>query len=134
MIDIPDRAIAVIQPWAYFIVHGLKDIENRDWRTHYRGPVAIHASKHMSEDQWIGATDMLFETRYDAMVITPGLRDRLQFGGIVGVVDVVDCVEQSDSPWFVGRYGFKLENARAVPFIPVIGKQGFFNWRERIAA
>ena len=49
MIDIPRLAISVRQPWAWAIVHGGKDIENRDWKAsnpglRFRGAVAIHAS------------------------------------------------------------------------------------------
>lgn len=32
------------QPWASLIVHGIKDIENRSWRTNFRGRVLIHSS------------------------------------------------------------------------------------------
>ena len=33
------KAITIKQPWASLIVHGIKDIENRTWRTNYRGRV-----------------------------------------------------------------------------------------------
>jgi hypothetical protein len=136
--ELPEMAIAVIQPWAHLIVHGLKDIENRDWFTRYRGPVAIHASKRMPQDQWDGALDMLEEI--DPLDRTGTLNRRariyntMRLAGIVGVVDIVDCVTSDPSPWFVGAYGFKLANARPVPFIPVKGKQGFFRWRDRTVA
>ena len=41
--DYPRKALSIQQPWAWLIVNDHKDIENRDWRTHYRGPVLIHA-------------------------------------------------------------------------------------------
>lgn len=37
------KAISIKQPWASLIAHGIKDIENRSWRTNYRGRVLIHA-------------------------------------------------------------------------------------------
>ena len=39
------RVLTVRQPWAWAIVHGGKDIENRTRNVAgaYRGPVAIHA-------------------------------------------------------------------------------------------
>lgn len=40
------KALSVRQPYAWLIVNGIKDIENRTWRTGYRGPVLIHASKN----------------------------------------------------------------------------------------
>ena len=39
------KALTIKQPWAYLIIHGGKDIENRTWRTKYRGRILIHAAK-----------------------------------------------------------------------------------------
>lgn len=39
------KALTVKQPWAGLIIAGGKDIENRTWRTSYRGRVLIHAAK-----------------------------------------------------------------------------------------
>lgn len=47
------KAISVRSPWWWFIVHGLKDVENRNWPTHFRGKVLIHASK------WFNGTEVL---------------------------------------------------------------------------
>lgn len=41
------KALSIRQPWAWLIANGYKDIENRSWRTNYRGPVLIHASAAM---------------------------------------------------------------------------------------
>jgi|ERR1700758_4475866 hypothetical protein len=38
------KVIVIRQPWAWLIVNGFKDIENRSWRTRYRGPLMIHPS------------------------------------------------------------------------------------------
>jgi hypothetical protein len=50
-----------------------------------------------------------------------------RFGGIIGQVDIVDCVDKSASPWFVGPFGFVLRNPRILPFRPCKGALGFFN-------
>ncbi len=44
---IPDvkLALSIRQPWAWLIINGYKDIENRSWPTNYRGTFFIHASK-----------------------------------------------------------------------------------------
>ena len=51
------------------------------------------------------------------------------FGGcIVGTVDIIDCVQESDSPWFFGKYGFVLANPVALESpIPLKGALGFFD-------
>jgi hypothetical protein len=38
------KVLVVRQPWAWLIVNGHKDIENRSWRTRYRGTLLIQAS------------------------------------------------------------------------------------------
>ena len=53
-------------------------------------------------------------------------------GGIIGTAEIVDCIEQSDSPWFFGPYGLVLENVQPVDFIPVKGALGLFDWRTRM--
>jgi hypothetical protein len=40
------KVIVIRQPWAWLIVNGFKDIENRSWATRYRGPLLIQASAH----------------------------------------------------------------------------------------
>ncbi len=44
----PLRVLSLRQPWAWLIVNGYKDIENRSWRTNHRGPLLIHASSNRS--------------------------------------------------------------------------------------
>lgn len=113
------KALSIKQPWAWLIVNGHKDIENRSWGTYYRGPVLIHAGKKPDEDFWaLGLPEICQKI--------PSDKD-LQFGGIVGVAEIVNCVRKSESPWFFGEYGFVLRNARPLPFHPVRGQLGFFN-------
>ena len=42
--------LSVRQPWAWLLCEGLKDVENRNWRTNYRGELFIHAGKSFSGD------------------------------------------------------------------------------------
>lgn len=119
---IPERAISIQQPWSLLIVKGHKDIENRDWSTRYRGPVLIHAGRKIDEDAF-GVIRKIDPAAYDAI---PKTRMGYQIGGIVGIADIVDCVTESASPWFFGRFGFVLANARPLPITPVPGQLGFF--------
>jgi hypothetical protein len=43
------KALSIRQPWASLIVAGYKDIENRSWRTSYRGPVLIHSAQRVAD-------------------------------------------------------------------------------------
>src|SRR4051812_42520238 len=38
------KVLSLTQPWASLVAIGAKQIETRSWRTHYRGPLLIHAS------------------------------------------------------------------------------------------
>lgn len=118
METLPTVAISIRQPWAWAIVHGQKDIENRSWATRFRGPVLIHASK--TYDAW--ATETI-----QRLCPTFLGRPDVHLGGIVGVAEIVDCVTAHDSLWFDGPYGFVLRNARPVPFLPCRGQLGFFD-------
>ena len=129
---LPPLAISIRQPWAWAIINAGKDIENRDWKTKFRGPVCIHAAKVMTSDDWHAGMECM-EWRFIPSKACPPPKSRLLLkGGIIGVAEIVDCVEASASPWFFGRYGFVLRNARPVEFIPVKGALGFFDWRKQL--
>jgi hypothetical protein len=117
-------ALSIRQPWAHMILHHGKDIENRTWPTQVRGRVLIHASKGMTKDEYLMAIRS-FPT-LEIMMSIPDQHD-LQRGGIVGSVEIVDCVTDSDSPWFCGPFGFVLRNPIILPFRPFRGQLGFFN-------
>lgn len=121
-------ALSIRQPWAWLIIHGGKDIENRDWSTKFRGRVLVHASKGMTREEWSDAWNFAHGSGASPKAIDAGLTfENVQRGGIVGSVDIVDCVTESESRWFMGRFGFVLRNPRPMPFVPWKGRLGFFD-------
>lgn len=116
------KALSIRQPWAWLIVHGFKPVENRDWPTRYRGPCLIHASKGMTREDYEDACDLA-----QTQGITIPAPHELERGGIVGVANVTDCVTDSPSRWFFGKFGFVLVDAKPLPFLPINGRLGFFN-------
>ena len=44
------KAITIKQPWAWAIIFAGRDIENRSWYTHHRGPLLIHAGAAYQAD------------------------------------------------------------------------------------
>lgn len=122
-------ALSIRQPWAWLILHAGKDIENRDWPTRVRGRVLIHASKAMTRADYEGAVYFI-DDRYNGVpgesLVPPFDDPRLRRGGIVGSVEIVDCVMESKSRWFVGRYGFVLRNPTPLQLRPYRGQLGFF--------
>lgn len=124
MSDQPTKALSIMQPWAALIVHGVKDIENRSWSTRFRGPVLIHAGKKFddfAQDDVDGGIHPVTGEQFEEP-------DGITYptGGIVGLAEIVDCVSQSSSPWFVGEFGFLIRNARPLPFRACRGQPGFF--------
>jgi hypothetical protein len=100
-------ALSVRQPYAWLLVHGIKDIENRTWATRYRGPLLIHASLYQPSEDEIRSIEREFG------MLLPHVYDR---GGIVGQVTLVECARASDSRWFEGPVGWRITNASALPF------------------
>lgn len=121
--DLPKVALSIRQPWAWLIVNGHKDIENRTWAAGLRGPFLIHAGTVMTERDYFAAWDLA-----DDQGIDIPSRDELPRGGIVGVAEITGLVSAGEtaSPWFFGPVGFVLANARSIPFIPCKGRLGFF--------
>lgn len=134
------RAISVRQPWAWLIIRPdltdpaeraaavaagmIKDIENRDWVTHRRGRILVHASKGMTRAEYEDVEYLLASRGID--INLPPIAN-LERGGIIGSAEIVDCVTKSSSKWFFGDFGFVLRDARSMPFMPYMGSLGFFN-------
>lgn len=130
-IVIPDdiKVLSIRQPWAWLIVNGHKNIENRSWLTHYRGPVLIHAG--IRTENYLEVRDhvrfLIPIDIHEGVLSQMPERRELHTGGIVGIATITDCVMESDSPWFGGRYGYVLQDARPLPFVPMKGQLGIFN-------
>lgn len=114
-------ALSIRQPWAWLIVNGYKDVENRDWFASYRGRLLIHAG------QKFDAEGHRHVARTFPDVPMPKTEAEFQRGGIVGGVTMVGCVEASDSRWFTGRFGFMFEQPAPLPFRALRGQLGFFS-------
>jgi len=114
------RAITIHQPWAELIVRGEKDVENRSWRTHHRGPLLIHAGARAD----------------DASFAEHGVPDAAERSGIIGVVELVECTQERTSRWHQeGSWGWYLTGARRFKKpIPLKGRRGLFEVPDRKVA
>jgi len=137
--DKPVYALSIKQPWAWLICKGFKDIENRDWRigrkpgyncTNFQITlpvrIYIHASK-VPEQNW-DVEDFIHErlsVQQEIEYLKMG--QNLALGSIIGEATITDCVTESKSPWFVGKYGFVLSDPVLYDKpIPCRGQLGFF--------
>lgn len=109
------KALTVRQPWAWAIIHGGKDVENRSRNIvgSYRGPLAIHAALRPADEidtpdrlvaQAVGRLARAKQT--DGMAMVPACvsdpNDRAHWvherfgwrGAIIGVVDLINVHEE----------------------------------------
>lgn len=116
------KALSIRQPWAWLIVNGHKDIENRTWPTNYRGPILIHTG--LKADR----AGYEYVRVYHPDIPMPAFT-AFERGGVVGQTSIIDCLERSWSRWFEGPWGFVLADSKPLPFQKGGGKLGFFEWR-----
>jgi hypothetical protein len=109
------KALSIQQPWAWAIFHG-KPVENRSWYTSVRGRILIHTGKKVDTEAFFWIEDKF------GLIIPHDLPT----GGIVGEVELYDCVKKFDSQWFFGPWGFLMRNQKELPFRSCRGQLGFF--------
>lgn len=114
------RALTVKQPWAWLIINGSKNIENRSW-----GPgkalgwrIAIHAGLRIDHRGYELAR---------RLGVDPPPLSEIERGAIVGTVVVTGVVESSLSPWFIGPKGWELADPRPCEPIPAKGRLGLWS-------
>ncbi|MED4600107.1 ASCH domain-containing protein [Paenibacillus validus] len=148
------KAITIHQPWASLIAIGAKRFETRSWKTNYRGPIAIHASKTDPHDMIRSLPHdvqrAMYEQFYDRLGISSGALKRMPTGSIVATAELSDCLKSVDtwtdgyelegrkliySPEYEfgdftpGRFTWELTNVRMLDDpIPAKGQQGLWNW------
>jgi hypothetical protein len=114
------RVLTIRQPWAWAIIHGGKDVENRSWRTAHRGPLLIHAGARFDRSAEPEVRRLASQG--------PPPPDEYELGAIVGVVELVDCVRDARSPWAeAGFWHWVLTGARPVDPVSCPGRLGL--WR-----
>jgi hypothetical protein len=126
------KALSFKQPWGWLVFHG-KDIDNRKWRTNYRGRIIVHASKSWDNGgmRWLlEHKEILHSEVWMSEMMAICASGKMPYGALIGEVDIVDCVVDSCSPWFFGKYGFVLSNPVLYEKpIPYKGSLGLFNIR-----
>ena len=143
------RCLTVRQPWAWAIVRGGKDVENRVLNVagRYRGAMAVHAGLELDlegvRDERIAAAIERFYAGGTPRG-TEGGRQRLGF--VIGLVDLVDVhagwIEATPcSPWaqryadHVGLHHLVLANPRPlVEPVRARGRLGLWRPDDELAA
>lgn len=138
------KVLSVRQPWAFLLVSGIKNVENRNWHTDYTGTLLIHASKSWDHKGYV-IIQKLFPDA--AEVIEKHFRPIYgwgckscpvgahadEFGAIVGQVKLTGCGSRyrpAGSKWEeTGLWHWRVSNARKFETpIPTQGKLGLWNF------
>lgn len=122
------KALSVRQPWAWAIIHGGKDVENRNkapfgTRQLLGRRIAIHASRGMTQHEYEGAREYMLKLGVECP-----RPDELVRGGVIGTVRLIDIVSERPSRWFFGPRGLVLDHPHAVEPVASKGQLGWFNW------
>lgn len=129
------KTLTIQQPWASLICAGMKDVENRTWKTpKLPMRILIHSGGKKIPSTLL---DEVPEECFAA--ITNGIAfgwippfEEMLYSAIIGYVDVVDIREATDSIWDAGEGSLKwvLKNPRLfdTPIFNVKGQLGLFNY------
>jgi len=132
------KALSIKQPWASLIAHGIKDIENRTWRTHFRGKIYIHASSKTKE-----MLGLLNKRQVSYLRDKSNLEFEFTTSAIIGEVEIIDCVINHESVW-AEKTDFSQEDPQTIwnwvlsnpvlyekPILNVKGKLSF--WEPKLS-
>jgi len=97
------RVLTVKQPHVSLIIEGIKNIENRTWKTNFRGRVLIHAGAKY-DDRHRDHSLIFTKDQFTEVERSNLLNKSLPLSSIVGSVEIVDCVINHPSVWAEKSY------------------------------
>lgn len=131
------KILSVRQPWAWLICAGYKDVENRTWKTDYRGELFIHAGKSFDWDAFYFLDPFVEFT--GLVCVHFGIKGKRitmhkeEFGAVVGYCELTGCVRNADSIWAEPNcWNWKLRRQLELAPIPLKGQLGIFEADETI--
>lgn len=129
------KALTVWQPWAWLIVHGHKDVENRKWKRKpseslYGTRILIHAGKRkITKDDWAEFLQTVKDRKIKKYPKTP---DDFDYGALIGSVRLVKVVRGFNSYWAApGHDHWVLSDARRLRPVKFKGNRKLFDVKMR---
>ena len=126
----------MLQPWAWALIHGGKNVENRSWTTRDRGRIWIHAGMREIAGDVEGAVRLAAMTSGRSIEqAAEHYRRHRDLGAVIGSMDLVDCLRHDaltdghplvDSPWAQGPWLWVLESPVACEPRPGPGERGLW--------
>ena len=112
------KVLTIQEPYATFIMQGMKKIETRSWKTKYRGEIYIHAGK----------SKKFLKRIHNNKVLKLLENIDLNYGNIICKAELIDCVYMTKAfidkvksennyeyilgEYAVGRYAWILQNVQ----------------------
>lgn len=150
------KALTLRQPYAWLVVHGPKNIENRRWqpwepriiqsgkqrgqtvKVPWRGQFIIHAgAQRPTEEEWFEVRRWALEQGLErlersGLVLPPP--SQLDYSAFIGTAVLVDVLPKAPeeplhllAPWRLpGQLGWVLDERRALAPLPHPGKRGLW--------
>ena len=129
----PTRALSVPQPWAFAILWGGKNIENRTWETQFRGRIWIHAPK----SEWVDDIEYCLalvagQKGISLEAAKASYQAKRKFSAILGSVELhridhIDRLPQGDpllrNHWANGPFLWNLRKAEICSPRPMPGQR-----------
>lgn len=129
------KVLTIKEPYATFIMQGLKKIETRSWNTKYRGEIYIHAGK---------SKDFIKKIK-NPSVLNLLENSELNYGNIICKAELIDCIYMTKEfinkiknennneyilgQYKVGRYAWILKNVQKLDKkIPAKGKLNIWTY------
>jgi len=124
--------LSVRQPWASYLVSGLKSVELRTWSSQYRGWVWIHAGKRPDRE---------------AMDLLDVCCEEFRCGGLLGLAKIESCfLIDSEAKWLELRgehlspgyyggscYGWQMSDVIGLPdIVECPGELGLFKLKSQV--
>jgi hypothetical protein len=121
------KALSIKQPWAQLIIIGAKDVENRTRPTSFRGRFAVHVSLRRADYEDVDIEAIPRDLQEPAK---RAWERNASAGRVIGTVELIDCIRDSDSIWAVNDYWhWVLREPR--PYTrsrPARGQLGLWEW------
>jgi hypothetical protein len=131
------KVITLWDPWASFVICGLKTVETRSWDTKYRGWLGIHVAKQIPRHVLKLCNSEPLYTWIKRMNIPVQSAPKGVLLGKVQLLKTSRIINESDFPWFERQFGDYTPGRYAWIFgsvvryrnpIPVRGYQGLWEF------
>ena len=128
------KVISIKQPYASLIAYGYKEYEFRTWKTKYRGPIYIHATKSMDKKAMEKYKDLNIEFKTGCIIAKAYLNECIQinekFKKLLNKKNKYPYVYDKILIKYDNKYAFEMTNIEIIEPIYINGQLGLWNYNE----